>query len=78
MRVIDETIQDDHVGYDQQIEVLEALALHIGRLTFDGYNTPDKYAYDINEEAKAYAVRWREITNKEVEEWEDQKRQHFE
>lgn len=74
--LIDETIQDGHVGFDQWVEVLRALPLQIDRLALDGYNTSDKYAYDMNEEAKPYTVKWREITNKEIEEWEDQKRQH--
>lgn len=76
MWVIEETIQDDHVRFDKQIELLEAITLQRGRLTLDCYNAPDKYAYDMNEQEKAYTVKWREITNKEVEKQEYQKGQH--
>lgn len=75
--VIDETIEDDHVGMDQWVEILDILAVQVGRLTLDGYTDTDNYAFVINRWAKAHRTRWREITNKENDEWEDQKRQHW-
>jgi hypothetical protein len=46
------------VGIDQWTEILEILAMQVGRLTFEGYNTFDKYAYKMNEEAKAHSKIW--------------------
>lgn len=53
------------------------LAVQVGRLTVEGYNTSDKYTYHMNEEAKAQTKKWREITDQEDEAREDQKRHHW-
>ncbi|KAJ5396963.1 hypothetical protein N7509_005076 [Penicillium cosmopolitanum] len=75
--VIDESIEDDHVGIDQWTEILEILAMQVGRLTLERYNTSDKYAYNMNEEAKAHNKKWGEITDQEDKDGEDQKRQRW-
>lgn len=75
--IIEETIKNDHVGIDQWVGILAILALQVGRLTLDAYNTSDKFAYNVNEEAKTQGKKWREVTDEEDEEGEDQKRQHW-